>query len=231
MNGDGFSRPEIRIGIDTSEYGRKIAVAVGLKPDSIYPFLKRVEARLKKEGYSGELHWRRIRTTTRKRILDDLISYLKAARKHGLITYIFQCKREGVKKNWFFLKFCPMKISEQILPHIRSLGHGTVFIISDNDFDSLAPKKGNPTIDFLERLITNIATGLAFTEVRPAHKNDLVCHVGLPKNKLITLVGRKRRHNRHPEIQAADIILGIYNDAKKYNKRLDGIVEVPLSLE
>ena len=214
----------LAIGIDTSGYGELVCVLVARDAEALRLFVSRVEKRLAAEGYRGDLHWRRIRTATRKKVLQDIAGYLKEARSRGVVAYIFRCKRrEGVDKRFFFLRLLPMRISDRLIDDVRGMGSGRVCVTSDRDFDSLVPDVGDATSEFLDRLLSNLASRIACAEVRPKAGRELVANVVVPGAQ-VTIVGVKRRHDYHIELKAADVVLGLYNDSLKRGRRLDGVI-------
>jgi hypothetical protein len=220
----------ILIGVDTSKDKGKhssgkwlIGTVIG-KPADINKFVNMLSSTAQNNNYSGILHWKRIRTSIRKQLLKEHINTLKEL---NLNAIIFDAKREGIRKRPYFLKKCPWSIGSS-LHSIITENTDKVEIISDCDFDTLAPfakaDAKSPTIHFLEKLITKIASEIASVFVCPVTEKGEV-RINVKRHNLKPVLVKGHVGSKLDfAIIAADLLLGMYQLARSQNQAIDHII-------
>ena len=214
------------VGIDTSkDKGKRLVGVVVGTPQNMNKFISVVDLTAREHGFNGNLHWKSIKT---KQLRDKLLlEHSGSLKKYGLYAHIFPTLRFDKDKRTYYLKKCPWVIGSKLVEFIDERTD-KMAIVLDSDFDSLAPMpkqdSRRPTLVFLDRLVSKISTELAMTPLSAKGKNNGVYQV-IERNhgKNILIEGLFGSQN-NPEIQAADMVLGMYKWAKTKNKAIDRVV-------
>jgi len=142
----GEEMGNIAVGIDTSKdkgrrsKGTRLIAAVIGKPSELNAFVHAVDRTARQNGFTGTLHWKHIKTATRERILAEHAASLP---KHALAAVILASSPSSEDKRQHYLEHCPAVIASEIARFVDER-IDKIAIMTDTDFDSLAPSKDPP---------------------------------------------------------------------------------------
>ena len=216
----------IAVGIDTSkDKGKQLIGVIAGAPENMGRFVSIVDATARKHGFSGTLHWKNIKTD---RLRDAItIEHSASLRECGLQAGIFPTLRFDKDKRDYYLRECPWVVGNKLAESIDDQTN-VMKIVSDTDFDSLAPmpKPGSrpPTLVFLDRLVTKISTELAMTPLSAKSEKTGVYQAIRRKGAVEITVRGMPGTQQSTEVQAADMVLGMYKWARSKGKRIERVI-------
>ena len=196
------------IGIDTSNYCSRSCAAIG-EQNRVHALHKKMQAALKTAGYSGEMHWRRIRKNARNRAKRPLSQAIKES---GMTFVVFDHPRpRDWRKEDFFARELPNAYARELEPYLREAAIRGEKIWIDCDKDFAAVLIGG-TNKFLAKLLKNLGNRLAGVDVSPSHETDLTVRIGMARGRNVQIIGREA-DGRQPAICIADVVLGLTAEA------------------
>lgn len=191
----------LTISIDASGFCKRTCFVFG-QDWEINKLYNSMEAALRKIGYSGPLHWKKISKRKKQKIKNDLRRLVKES---TIKFFIFKHKRPRErKKKEFYMKFIPNRIAYFFERELVGKT-GNLFVTSDRDFDKI---KGNGTELFLRSFMKSLGSRIGNTEITVKKRKNLVARVYYHGGSYLQIIGKKDGEHHHG-VCIADLILGL----------------------
>ena len=219
----------IAVGIDTSKdkgrhsKGRRLICAVVGSPEAINRFVSSIESTARLNGYTGNIHWKHIKAPLRERILAEHHNALETL---GLRAIIFLATRGEKSRRNYYLKECSSAIAADIGSLINERTD-SITVVPDTDFDALVPSPSLssqcPSNIFLSELLSNLSFAVLGAYIAPIRKKHGASLSAYRKNGRRIKLSGSIGSQSSPEVQAADVLLGMYKLARSKNQRLNRV--------
>jgi hypothetical protein len=184
-----------------------------------------VLADLRQTGFN-DIHWSDLFASARDKVFEK---YRNRLPEYSLRALVFPVVREGDKRE-LYLRSCPREIGAALSRCVEKRV-SVVVVVSDTDFDALAPSRGEgskpPSQLFLERLVLKIGGDVVLAPLNATWEANEVRVTARSRERTLRVVGRVG--SQHDiEVEAADVVLGLFSLARERRARVRNVAEQSL---